>query len=191
VQLRIDEAYIPDMNQRLTVYRRIAAARSEEAIGGVLDEVRDRYGPLPDSLLVLAEHARIRLLADRLRLEAVDRDGRFVVFKFRQDTQVDPVRLARLVGARHDLRLVPPSSVRLDLEPPVLSPGTTERPASPTGARPGQSVSWWTARARAGEVAPGFSKEAILREAPGDPRAPGGLFERLGGLLEELANGGS
>jgi len=188
VQLRIDEAYIPDMNQRLTVYRRLAAARSEDAIGAVLDEVRDRYGPLPESLLVLAEHARIRLLADRLRLEAVDRDGRFVVLRFRQDTQVDPIRLARLVAARHDLRLVPPSSLRQDLEPPFLAPGAAERPASSTRALAGQSVSWWTARARAGGVAPGFSKEAILREAPGDPRAPGGLFERLGGLLEELAN---
>jgi hypothetical protein len=35
-------------------------------------------------------------------------------------------------------------------------------------------------------VAPGFSKHEILKELPPDPRAPGGLYERIAGLLEEL-----
>jgi hypothetical protein len=35
-------------------------------------------------------------------------------------------------------------------------------------------------------VTAGFSREAILKPAAVDPRAPGGLFERLSGLLEDL-----
>jgi hypothetical protein len=35
-------------------------------------------------------------------------------------------------------------------------------------------------------VKPGFTKEEILRPAKEDPRAPGGIFERVGGLLSEL-----
>jgi hypothetical protein len=35
-------------------------------------------------------------------------------------------------------------------------------------------------------VTPGFSKEEILKPASDDPRAPGGVFERLGALLSEL-----
>ena len=46
--------------------------------------------------------------------------------------------------------------------------------------------SWWTARAREGEVRPGFTKAEILKPKPDDPRAPGGVFERVGGLLSEL-----
>lgn len=46
--------------------------------------------------------------------------------------------------------------------------------------------SWWTARALEGAVKPGFSKEEILRPAKEDPRAPGGIFERVGGLLSDL-----
>ena len=49
VDLRIDEAYIPDVNQRLTVYRRVAAVRNEADLDRIMDEVRDRYGPPPDS----------------------------------------------------------------------------------------------------------------------------------------------
>ena len=44
VDLRIDETYIPDMNQRLTVYRRMAAVRTEDELRKIVDEVRDRYG---------------------------------------------------------------------------------------------------------------------------------------------------
>ena len=40
-----------------------------------MDEVRDRYGPPPESVLNLAEYASIRLLADRIGLESLDREG--------------------------------------------------------------------------------------------------------------------
>jgi hypothetical protein len=36
-------------------------------------------------------------------------------------------------------------------------------------------------------VKPGFSKEEILKPVKDDPRAPGGLFDRVGTLLSELA----
>ena len=76
VDFRLDETYVPDMNQRLMIYRRMAGARSEDEIGRLVDEVRDRYGPPPTAVLNLADFARIRVLADGLGLETIDRDGR-------------------------------------------------------------------------------------------------------------------
>ncbi len=87
VDLKIEETYIPDMNQRLMVYRRIASARSEEEIDRIVAEVRDRYGPIPPSILNLADYGRIRVMADRLGIEAVDREGEKVLFRFRPQTQ--------------------------------------------------------------------------------------------------------
>jgi hypothetical protein len=53
--------------------------------------------------------------------------------------------------------------------------------------RPGPAAkSWWTARATESEVRPGFSKEAILRPAKEDPRAPDGVLTRVLGVLSEL-----
>ena len=48
VDLRIEEDYIPDMNQRLTVYRRMAAVRTDEELDRLVLEARDRYGPPPN-----------------------------------------------------------------------------------------------------------------------------------------------
>src|SRR5205807_6871348 len=94
VDLRIDESYVPDMNQRLMLYRKVAAARREDEIDRILDEAADRYGPLPPSVLNLADYGRIRVMADRLGIESIDREGRTVILKFRQQqAKVDPVRL--------------------------------------------------------------------------------------------------
>jgi transcription-repair coupling factor (superfamily II helicase) len=192
VDLRIDESYVPDMNQRLMLYRKVAAARDEDEVDRVLDESADRYGPVPVSLLNLADYGRIRIMADRLGVDTIDREGRLVVLKFRPQAKVDPARLVSLVRQRSDLTLVPPAAVKLNLDG-IRDSGLGTRRDSGRLANPGSRVpnperapSWWTARAKAGEVKPGFSKEEILRAAKEDPRAPGGVFERVGGLLSDL-----
>jgi transcription-repair coupling factor (superfamily II helicase) len=202
VDLRIDESYIADMNQRLMLYRKIAAARRQDEIDRVLEEAADRYGPPPPSVLNLADYGRVRILADQLGIDTIDRDGRFVVLKFRPQAKVDPVRLVALVRQRPDLTLVPPAALKLNLDG-TRDAGSGPRSAwkatpspEPRAPKPGKAPSrdanaapsWWTARARAGEVAPGFTKEEILKPVKEDPRAPGGVLERLGSLLRELAS---
>ena len=207
VDLKIDEAYVADMNQRLMLYRKVAAARDEKEVGRVLEEAADRYGPLPDSVLNLAEYGRIRVLADRLGIEAIDREGRVVVLKFRPQPKVDPVRLVALIGRRPELTLVPPAALKLNLAshqaPGLRSPVPdasygqarhSAEGAAAAGTRhqkggsrsQAAAPSWWVARARAGEVKPGFTKAEILRPAKEDPRAPGGVFEQVGALLSDL-----
>ena len=201
VDLRIDESYVADMNQRLMLYRKVAAARQDEEIDRILDEAADRYGPLPPSVLNLADYGRIRVMADRLGVESIDREGRTVVLKFRPQAKLDPVRIVALVRSRPDLTLVPPGALRLSLEE-VRGSGLEVRKARPDlqpqtsnlrkgGARSHAAApSWWTARAREGAVKPGFSKEEILRPAKEDPRAAGGVFESVGGVLSELLDQG-
>jgi transcription-repair coupling factor (superfamily II helicase) len=190
VDLRIDERYVADMNQRLMLYRKVAAARRDDEIDRVLDEANDRYGPPPPSLLNLADYGRIRVMADRLGVESIDREGRTAVLKFRAQANVDPVRLVSLVRARPDLTLVPPSSLRVSLaEAAPAQPEARQGAAAPrrgTGRSHAAAPSWWTARAREGAVKPGFTKEEMTRPAKEDPRQPGGVFEQVGGVLSEL-----
>ena len=109
VDLKIDDSYIPEMNQRLMIYRTVAAARSETELEASLAEIRDRYGAPPDSVLNLAEYGRIRVLADRLGVDTIDREGRLVVIKFRPHPKLDPARvLSRFVHEHPGATLVPP-----------------------------------------------------------------------------------
>jgi transcription-repair coupling factor (superfamily II helicase) len=217
VDLKIDETYVPEMNQRLMVYRKIAATRTEKDLDKVLDEIRDRYGPLPSSILNLAEYGRVRVIADRLGVDAIDREGKTVVIKFRPQTRVDPMRLVKVVHEYPGAILVPPSSLKLDLDAAISGEGSRlarqsgdlkvsgyQSPARSTGGGAGHDIaryqgsrrpsglrgeaqsSWWTSRATAGTVTGGFTKEAVLKQPERDPRAEGGLFERLEALLRAL-----
>ncbi len=141
VDFRVDETYIPDMNQRLTVYRRMAGVRTEQELDRLMDEVRDRYGPPPESVLNLAEYASIRLLADQIRVESIDREGQLVVLKFRADARLDPTWLFRVIQEREDVLLLPPATLRLDLKASTARETPVRRPV-PGPTPPKAAIRW-------------------------------------------------
>ena len=185
VDLTIDEAYVPEMNQRLMVYRKVAEARSERELESSLAGIRDRYGAPPESVLNLAEYGRIRVLADHLGVETIDREGRLVVIKFRPRAKVDPTRLIKVVHEHPEATLVPPGSLKLDLEANASGPRKGALAGKAGKGGPAGS-SWWTSRATSGAVTTGFTKEEVLRKPEANPRAPGGMFSRLEELLRAL-----
>ena len=48
LNLRIDESYITDMNQRLAAYRRMASVRTVPEVDALIAELSDRYGQTPE-----------------------------------------------------------------------------------------------------------------------------------------------
>ena len=127
VDFRIPDDYVPDMNQRLSIYRRMASARTDDDIRTLLDELGDRYGAPPPAVINLADYGRVRVGADRLGLETIDREGSLVVYKFRERTKVDLPRLVNLVRARPELQLIPPGSLKQDLRQAGAAAGTKSR----------------------------------------------------------------
>jgi hypothetical protein len=143
--------------------------------------------------LNLAEYGRVRILADAIDIESIDREGRMVVIRFRPNAKLDPMRRVKVVGGWPGATLVPPVSVKLDTEAPLAAvppPRTSVKQTGRTASKSDSGGSWWTARATIGEVRPGFSKEEILRRPENDPRAEDGLFSRLIGLLQALTPDG-
>ena len=122
------------MNQRLTVYRRMAAVRSEDrARSGARGSPRP-VRPAPVTIQNLADYARIRLLADRVGIESIDREGQIVVLKFRPEAKLDPAWLFRLIQERTDIQLTPPATLKLDLRKGTEAPRRTA--GGRQGARP-------------------------------------------------------
>jgi len=73
ISVRIDSSYIPEENQRLRMYKRIASAESQPALDDVLAEMKDRYGNPPESVLNLLAVGELRLLCERLGIAQLDR----------------------------------------------------------------------------------------------------------------------
>ena len=62
VDAHLPPDYIASDRLRLEAYRRLAAAADDDAIAGVVEELTDRYGPLPEPARRLVAVARLRLL---------------------------------------------------------------------------------------------------------------------------------
>jgi transcription-repair coupling factor (superfamily II helicase) len=98
IALRIDESYVPEENQRLRLYKKIAGATSEEAVAEVRAEMEDRYGAPPDATVYLLEAAQVRLECERMGIAQIDRRRGELQIRFMENAAVDPARLMRLVA---------------------------------------------------------------------------------------------
>jgi transcription-repair coupling factor (superfamily II helicase) len=75
VQAHIPERYIPDLNQRLDIYRRIADIRTSEDALDVTDELIDRFGDPPASVNGLVQIALLRNRASALGINEIKQQG--------------------------------------------------------------------------------------------------------------------
>jgi transcription-repair coupling factor (superfamily II helicase) len=98
IALRIDESYVPEENQRLRLYKKIAGAASEAAVAEVRAEMEDRYGTPPDATVYLLEAAQLRLECERMGIAQVDRRRGELQIRFMENAAVDPAHLMRLVA---------------------------------------------------------------------------------------------
>ena len=73
ISVRIDSDYIPEENQRLRMYKRIAAAEDHATLTDVRAELQDRYGAPPESVLNLLAAGEIRLRCEQLGIAQLDR----------------------------------------------------------------------------------------------------------------------
>ena len=98
------------------------------------------------------------------------------------------------------MTLIPPGDVKLDLKKPrrrnagsrSLDRSRRRRQRPERAGTRSAGGSWWAARAQAGEVSSGFTKDEITAaRAAEDPRAEDGVFTRVSGLLRELSEGRS
>ncbi len=100
ISAHIPEDYIPDLPQRLGVYRRIADIRSTEDSEDVIDELCDRFGDLPPAVNGLIKVALLRNRAAALGITAVEyRMGSMKLYPTALDMQ-----LAGLLSAKFSVR---------------------------------------------------------------------------------------
>ncbi len=93
----LPEDYVPEVNQRLALYKRLAAAENESAVSELGAELADRFGPLPSVARQLLDTVRIRVAARALAVEKVEVGEEKALITFAPSTPVDPQRLVQAV----------------------------------------------------------------------------------------------
>ena len=96
------EKYLPDPNQRLQFYQRLAGAEDDRQIFDIADELQDRYGSLPEPGEMLMGVMRLRIILKQLRIELLEYDGRRLSLLFHASTNVSPELIRSLLEKEPD-----------------------------------------------------------------------------------------
>jgi transcription-repair coupling factor (superfamily II helicase) len=116
LNLRLPNEYIPEENQRLRMYKRIAGVETEEQLADVRSELEDRYGPLPGPVSNLLDAAALKILGERTGVLGIDRKRDVVQIRFAENANVDAERLARFVASTRGAQFSPGGLLKFSLK---------------------------------------------------------------------------
>jgi transcription-repair coupling factor (superfamily II helicase) len=113
VDLRIPEAYVPEVHQRMALYKRVSEAADAATVDRLREEVRDRYGAPSGEVLRLFEFASLRLRAEALGLTQIDLAGGALHLRFGETGGLAPEALVARVQAVPGASLSPQGVLRV------------------------------------------------------------------------------
>jgi len=103
----IPEDYLPDVNGRLQLYKRIAATENEDQLRELQVEMIDRFGLLPEQVKLLIRQQRLRQQAEKLGIRKIDCGDKGGKLHFEDEPNIDPMKLIGMVQKE-------PSTYRFD-----------------------------------------------------------------------------
>jgi len=116
LNIRIPPEYIAEENQRLRMYKRVAAVETLQQLADVRDELADRYGEMPAAVRNLLAYAELKLAAERVGVAGIDRRRDVVNVKFTEKAAIDPDRLAHFVAQERGAQFTPAGILRFQLK---------------------------------------------------------------------------
>jgi transcription-repair coupling factor (superfamily II helicase) len=93
----LPDDYVPDVHQRLVLYKRFSVAATEDELDDLRAELVDRYGEPPEEVDALCELTALKIQLRELRLRGLESGPGRLVLTLGADAALDPARLADLV----------------------------------------------------------------------------------------------
>jgi len=92
--------YLPDVHERLIMYKRIASCEDSPALRELQVEMIDRFGLLPDATKTLFQQTELRLKAAPLGIRKIDLNQSGGHISFQAQANVDPALIIRLIQSK-------------------------------------------------------------------------------------------
>jgi len=110
IPVLIPEDYIPDLQLRMSLYRRLADLADARDIDAFGAEMVDRFGPIPDEVEWLLKIVYIKSLCRRANVEKIDAGPKGCVVTFRANEFPNAAGLVQMVAAERSSAKVRPDS---------------------------------------------------------------------------------
>jgi transcription-repair coupling factor (superfamily II helicase) len=113
--------YCGDVQERLSLYKRLANCESSDAVDGILEELVDRFGKLPPQAHALVETHRLRLAAKPLGIVKIDAAEAVIGLQFIPNPPVDAMKIIEMVQKHKHIKLAGQDKLRIETRSPDLS----------------------------------------------------------------------
>ncbi|NTT87473.1 transcription-repair coupling factor [Tabrizicola fusiformis] len=97
VPVMIPETYIPDLDIRLGLYRRLSSLATKVELEGFAAEMIDRFGPLPKEVNTLMLIVRIKAMCKRAGISRIDAGPKGATVQFHNDKFANPAGLVEFI----------------------------------------------------------------------------------------------
>ena len=94
----IPDAYIRNENQKLDIYKRIAAIENEEDMDDMTEELIDRFGDIPKNVQQLLHIAALKNLAHAAYVTSVEQKGDSIRFVMYEKAKIDPAGIPSMLA---------------------------------------------------------------------------------------------
>ena len=103
VPVLIPEDYVPDLDVRLGLYRRLSNLTTKVELEGFAAELIDRFGPLPKEVNTLLLVVRIKAMCKRAGIAKLDGGPKGATIQFHNDKFASPEGLVQFVQGQNGL----------------------------------------------------------------------------------------
>ncbi|MBF6309126.1 transcription-repair coupling factor, partial [Nocardia farcinica] len=103
VPVLIPEDYVPDLDVRLGLYRRLSGLETKVEMEGFAAELIDRFGKLPREVNMLMLVVRIKAMCKRAGIAKLDGGPKGATIQFHEDKFASPQGLVEFIEAQRGL----------------------------------------------------------------------------------------
>ncbi|ANQ84861.1 transcription-repair coupling factor [Azoarcus olearius] len=103
--------YCPDVQERLTLYKRLANCESEDDLRALQEELIDRFGELPPQTVALIETHRLRLLVQSRGVQKLDASEAQISVQFGPNPPIDPAKVIFLIQKDKSTKMAGPDKL--------------------------------------------------------------------------------
>ena len=112
--------YCSDVQERLTLYKRLANCESEDDLQALQEELIDRFGELPPQTRTLLETHRLRMLVKPFGVAKMDASESQISIQFGQHAPIDPVKVIMLIQKDKSIKMSGPDKLIRKVSTPEL-----------------------------------------------------------------------
>ena len=101
----LPNAYCPDVQERLTLYKRLANCDTENDLRDLQEELIDRFGDMPEQTQALLETHRLRVQLKPWHIQKLDASEHQIAVQFGPEAPIDPAKVIMLVQKDRNTRM--------------------------------------------------------------------------------------